>query len=91
MGSLSNAAEASLAAVLYMKICASGVSRRVTVGVVTPYKDQIAELRRKFEPLIKGRPEARVTRGVHRGGVQGEFDASYSPVPHSEWTRRQSS
>ena len=76
--SLSNAAEASLAAVLYMKMLSrSDVSRRVTVGVVTPYKDQIAELRRKFEPLIKGRPEARVTpvEFATVDGVQGrEFD-----------------
>uniref|UniRef100_A0A6U2CFQ3 AAA+ ATPase domain-containing protein n=1 Tax=Micromonas pusilla TaxID=38833 RepID=A0A6U2CFQ3_MICPS len=76
--SLSNAAEASLAAVLYMKMLSrSDVSRRVTVGVVTPYKDQIAELRRKFEPIIKGRPEARVTpvEFATVDGVQGrEFD-----------------
>ncbi|ACO62027.1 predicted protein, partial [Micromonas commoda] len=45
--------------------------------VVTPYKDQIAELRRKFEPLTKGRPEARVTpvEFATVDGVQGrEFD-----------------
>ena len=67
-----------MAAVLYMKMLSrSDVSRRVTVGVVTPYKDQIAELRRKFEPLIKGRPEARVTpvEFATVDGVQGrEFD-----------------
>ena len=76
--SLSNTAEASLAAVLYMKILSrADVSQSVTVGVVTPYKDQIAELRRKFEPLIKGRPEARVTpvEFATVDGVQGrEFD-----------------
>jgi senataxin len=76
--SLSNAAEASLAAVLYTKLLSrADVTQRVTVGVVTPYKDQIAQLKRVFEPLIKGRPEAHVTpvEFATVDGVQGrEFD-----------------
>ena len=76
--SLSNAAEASLAAVLYTKLLSrADVTQRVTVGVVAPYKDQIAQLKRVFEPLIKGRPEAHVTpvEFATVDGVQGrEFD-----------------
>ena len=95
--SLSNVAEADLAAAVYNQLqksaaaAAAGAAddddssygaspptaRIMTVGVVTPYRDQMMELRRRFAPLL-ARADARFApvEFATVDGVQGrEFDA----------------
>lgn len=93
--SLSNAAEAGLAAAVYGQLQKSAAAEAMaagsdckdgqlsstrgvmTIGVVTPYRDQMTELRKRFASLLV-RPEARFAPVEFStvDGVQGrEFDA----------------